>query len=299
MKQTQRIIYLHSLLSSSKLTYQTLLEELKKKNVVIGHRQLQRDIKDLQLFLSENELLVKNRGKGNILELTINKRAHVIRQTFSEASVFKTPIYKKDNKKKILFFENATSKKTSIRIDELKNDATSFNTDFKDTSFTIIPLKLIYHNYDYYLGCYTLKTKEFKIFEINQLTKYHALTSQEAHHFNQLITDFTSYTKTLFGVTKNIDDNIYRIKLEFSSVTGAYVEQFIWHHTQKFKREDNSVMLTMKCGINRELLGWIFMWMYNVRIIEPPELKDYYDKTIKHIEQINTDEMLLYKNIFV
>ena len=39
--------------------------------------------------------------------------------------------------------------------------------------------------------------------------------------------------------------------------------------------------------------------MYNVRIIEPPELKDYYDKTIKHIEQINTDEMLFYKNIFV
>jgi hypothetical protein len=41
------------------------------------------------------------------------------------------------------------------------------------------------------------------------------------------------------------------------------------------------------------------MSMYNVRIVEPPELQDYYSRTIKEIQQINTDKSLLYKNIFV
>jgi len=57
--------------------------------------------------------------------------------------------------------------------------------------------------------------------------------------------------------------------------------------------------MTLKCGINRELVGWIFMWLYNVRIVEPPELKAYYNKTIKEIQQVDKKDMLLYRNIFV
>lgn len=100
-------------------------------------------------------------------------------------------------------------------------------------------------------------------------------------------------------MTKNIDDNIYKIKLEFSSVTGSYIETFVWHHSQKLKRKDNSIIMTLKCGINRELVGWISIWMFNVRVLEPPELQDYYNKTIKEIQQVNKKDMLLYRNIFV
>ena len=287
------------MLSVSKHTYETLLNAFIKKKVTVGLRQLQRDIKDLELFLDRDEQLVKNRGKGKILELEIKKRTTVNSPSFVEATIFKRPIDKKDIETKVAFFNEVILKNAPLRIDKIHNDATSFNAEFKDTSFTLFPLKIIYHNSDYYLGCYIKKTKEFRIFEINQLVEYRTLRRSKQYDYEKLLIGFNTYTKTLFGVTKNIDDNIYKIKLEFSSVTGTYIETFVWHHSQKLKRKDNTIIMTLKCGINRELVGWIFMWMYNVRIVEPPELQDYYNRTIKEIEKINTDKSLFYKNIFI
>ncbi|MNG35937.1 hypothetical protein D3C85_1814520 [compost metagenome] len=57
--------------------------------------------------------------------------------------------------------------------------------------------------------------------------------------------------------------------------------------------------MTMKCGINRELVGWIFQWMYNVRIIEPVILQDYYNQTLRKITGNGKSEKhLVYDNIF-
>ena len=56
--------------------------------------------------------------------------------------------------------------------------------------------------------------------------------------------------------------------------------------------------MTFTCGINRELLGWLFSWMYNVKIIGPPELIDYYKKSLAKITQIHGSENLVYRNIF-
>ena len=57
--------------------------------------------------------------------------------------------------------------------------------------------------------------------------------------------------------------------------------------------------MRLECGINRELLGWLFQWMYNIKIIEPPLLKDYYYKTLQEIMNVNqTKNPLVYKNIF-
>ena len=149
------------------------------------------------------------------------------------------------------------------------------------------------------MACYLIKSKTYAIFEINQFKKYTLERKSTTRDYDKLLFGYSNYAKSLFGVTKNVDDKIYRIKLEFSSVTGTYVESFVWHHSQKFKHQNNKVIMTLKCGINRELVGWIFMWMYNVRIVEPPELQDYYNKTIKEIQQINKKDMLLYRNIFV
>ena len=299
MKQIRRIKYLYDLLRNSKCTYEILLETFKKKRVTIGLRQLQRDIKDLELFLNKDERLIKNRVKGKILELEIKQQKNFNSLSFVETSIFKTPIDKKSLEIKTAFFNEAILKKIPIRIDNISNDTTSFNAEFKDTSFTLFPLKIIYHNFDYYIGCYIPKTKKFEIFEIKQLVKYRTLRKSKQYDNDKLLMRYNAYAKTLFGVTKNIDDNIYKIKLQFSSITGSYIEIFNWHHSQKFNKKDNTIIMTLECGINRELVGWIFSWMYNVKIIEPPELKAYYNKAIKEIRQINKKDMLLYRNIFV
>jgi hypothetical protein len=38
--------------------------------------------------------------------------------------------------------------------------------------------------------------------------------------------------------------------------------------------------------------------MYNVRIIGPPELIDYYKKSLAKITEINSSKTLVYRNIF-
>jgi len=299
MKQIRRIKYLYDLLRNSKCTYEILLETFKKKRVTIGLRQLQRDIKDLELFLNKDERLVKNRVKGKILELEIKQQKTIKSLSFVETSIFKTPIDKKSLETKTAFFNEAILKNSPIRIDKISNDTTSFNAEFRDTSFTLFPLQIIYHNFDYYIGCYIPKIKKFEIFEIEQLVKYRTLRKSKQYDNDKLLMRYNAYAKTLFGVTKNIDNNIYKIKLQFSSITGSYIEIFNWHHSQKFNKKDNTIIMALECGINRELVGWIFSWMYNVKIIEPPELKAYYNKAIKEIRQINKKDMLLYRNIFV
>ncbi len=57
--------------------------------------------------------------------------------------------------------------------------------------------------------------------------------------------------------------------------------------------------MTLQCGINREFIGWIFYWMYNVKIIESSILIDYYHRTLEEINIVNsTDYPLVYRNNF-
>ena len=55
----------------------------------------------------------------------------------------------------------------------------------------------------------------------------------------------------------------------------------------------------IECGINRELLGWLFQWMYNIRVVEPEILKLYYEKTLNEIQNNNKSKAtLVYRNLF-
>ncbi|MET4080671.1 putative DNA-binding transcriptional regulator YafY [Pedobacter sp. UYP30] len=38
--------------------------------------------------------------------------------------------------------------------------------------------------------------------------------------------------------------------------------------------------MKMECGINLELVGWLFQWMGNVKIVEPTILKDLYQQQL-------------------
>jgi len=61
-----------------------------------------------------------------------------------------------------------------------------------------------------------------------------------------------------------------------------------WHESQKIIRLANkNYQITMRCGINRELGGWIFQWMNNVKIIQPLELIELYQNIVNTINSNN------------
>ena len=300
MKQSQRVKQLYLQLKIASQTYNQLIVFLKKENTTIGLRQLQRDIIDLELFLTPAEYLLKNRGKNNILKLSIHPKinAPFIKDAHIVASGFGTSIFSEALKIPLNFLNQAILKKSLLYIEQLPQDATGFNSELDELQFTILPLRVLTHRNDYYLGCYAINKKEYMIIEINHIKKYTIKPKKTKENYLQLQQNFDLYFNSLFGVSKNIDAVVHEIKLEFSVATGLYIQQFTWHPSQKFKKHQGTLQMTLTCGINRELLGWLLSWMYNVRIIGPPELIDYYKKSLAKITEINSSKTLVYRNIF-
>lgn len=296
MKKIERVKYLYDLLSKKKMGYDGILFYFEKKGVKLSLRQLQRDLNDLELTLREHESLVKKRNSKKGLELEIQKEQ--LRAPSIITSDFNTLLIKNSDEK-ISFFDEAIQGRYPVRIGGLKLDSTSFNADFKTKRITVFPIQLISHRSSLYLGCLMKKNNQYAIFNLNNISSYRRLSKPYKIHRDELIEGFNTYTKNIFGVTKNIDENTYTIKLEFSSVTGKFIQRYKWHHSQKFKQNGPNVIMTLKCGINRELVGWIFSWLYNVRILGPTKLQSYYNKTLNEILDINQKKTVYYKNIFV
>jgi hypothetical protein len=184
-----------------------------------------------------------------------------------------------------------------VKIGKIIQDftGTGINMGREKLNVKFAPVAIVYHRGDFFIQ--GIENKKVVVYEIGQfqnvillkgcfiLKSYKELVKKELNN--------------RFGITENINDEVYTIKLEFSSITGALVSKYHWHESQVFKKEKNNWIMTMKCGINRELMGWLFQWMYNVRILEPAILQMNYDKTLDEmIANRKNQKSLVYKNIF-
>ena len=52
----------------------------------------------------------------------------------------------------------------------------------------------------------------------------------------------------------------------------------------------------LNCGINRELIGWIFQWMSNVKVIKPEILKELVVEKHREIVRIYEYDIELVSN---
>lgn len=126
MKQSQRIQLLYVLLKKATHTYPELIAFFKKEKVSIGLRQLQRDIKDLEMFLNEDEYLLKNNGEKKVLELTILQKINTEQTEHTNilTSEFGFSLIKEGITAQLNFLNKAILKKKILHIDELRGDAT-------------------------------------------------------------------------------------------------------------------------------------------------------------------------------
>lgn len=185
-----------------------------------------------------------------------------------------------------------------LRIRGLMGDATSV-LKLVQFPLTILPVKIIYHRGCFYVAAMTDETHKVVTLQIDQLKM---AEGNESFQRTDLVDLVEADLKNRFGVTQNIDNEVYEIKLRFSSVTGDFVKNQFWHHEQdKPIRDGDDWLITFRCGINRELVGWLFQWMSNVRIIGPPELKILYDEQLARMQTVANqapEEPLTYTNAF-
>ena len=87
--------------------------------------------------------------------------------------------------------------------------------------------------------------------------------------------------ETRFGITAH-DGQVYKVKLAFhpsdaKMVTGflnPFLQKRVWHPNQRFSKDPSGRYLTLEfeSQLNRELVGWILMWMDHIKILEPLQL---------------------------
>lgn len=198
--------------------------------------------------------------------------------------------------KNIELLYKAISSEKKIFVSKIKYYATAENnTDLEINDLELIPVKIIYHRGDFYLCSFYKKT--FRTDEVGQIIGIKILDGKFDRKTQVQKADLE--LKKRFGISKNTDNKIYDIELQFSESTGVFVEKFFWHSSQEFKYTNNrNVLMKLECGINRELVGWIFQWMKNVKINKPKELIDKYNEMLEGINKNRDKNQVLSTNIF-
>ena len=161
-----------------------------------------------------------------------------------------------------------------------------------------LPLQVLYHRGLIHLSGFMKEKGKMMIIALNQIKKYH-LTNNMFDN-NKLLATLENEMQNRFGITANMDHEIYDIEIEFSEFTGEFITHHYWHHSQSITQQENgNYLMKLRCGINRELVGWIFQWMSNVRVIKPPLLQELVLAKYKEIIQdIETEKPLVSNNFF-
>ena len=295
MKQIDRILIIIDLLRSKPASLAEIKNFLEENSAMVSLRQIQRDLLEVEKIIYNNEKIITFRNK-QIKYYKIEKEINILAKKHYIHTNFYVQL--EHHFHNIPLIEKAIQENKSIIISELINDQTCDNGESESKNIYFLPISMINHRNSIYVGGYNKDKKVIQIFGINQLKKI--TLSKSFTNYSNLKVKLKEELLRRFGVTKNINDEIYDIKIEVSSNLAGFIESHHWHSTQKTTKRKSNIIIHFKCGINRELLGWLCQWMYNVRVIEPEILKTYYEKTIKEIQINNNSKLpLVYRNIFI
>lgn len=188
----------------------------------------------------------------------------------------------------------SVSNHRSIEIVACKGDSVSM---YRSLIFPFVfhPMKIIYHRGSFFIAGIIESSKKCLVLDLYQITSFKLSNQTFAFKREMALVDKNLLGR--FGVSQNINDKLYDVLVEFASQTGEFVRAHIWHHSQQFETLANgNVRMSLKCGINRELLGWLHMFMANVKILEPALLKQYHQEQIDAMIKTEQTNVLVYND---
>jgi len=189
----------------------------------------------------------------------------------------------------------SVSNHRSIEVIACSGDSVSI---YKSLTFPFhfMPMKIIYHRGSFFVGGMVEGSKKCLVLDLFQLSDFKL--SNQSFPFKKEMLVLDKNLQGRFGVSQNIDEEIYEVILDFASVTGAFVQAHTWHHSQRFETLQNgNIRMYLNCGINRELIGWVYMWMGNVKIVSPEILKAHHHKHMHSILEVYKSDEVTYKDL--
>lgn len=187
--------------------------------------------------------------------------------------------------------------KREMKILKTKYDHTSLARSVT-SPMKFLPVLLLYHRGVVHLCGFVKELDKFCIYALEQIKKYKLTNNMfdpEPYRI-RLEQEMT----LRFGVTENMDHHIYDIEIEFSEMSGFFVKNHSWHPGQQFTRLSNgNFLMKFRCGINRELVGWIFQWLSNAKVRKPEILRDLVaGKASEILDMYVSDRQLVSVNSF-
>jgi len=159
----------------------------------------------------------------------------------------------------------------------------------------VLPLRLLYHFGLTYVCVYIEEIDKISILPIIDIIgiSVTAFTFAPAQFYCRL----KQYLDTTFGIIANYDDTVYNIEIEFTGTTGHYIEVMNWHSSQSFEHTTNgNIILRLRCGINRELIGFVLYFLNNARVLKPAKLKGMVLEKLKQtLDNYASENELVYE----
>lgn len=247
------------------------------------------------LAIGRKESLVKLRRllADHLYHSKVENNANLDRLSLLNTHFFEIP-YNEQFQSRLDSILWATANHRSLIISKYNGDSVSL---YRSLTFPIVfdPMKIIYHRGSFFVAGMIQTTKQCLVLDVYQIQGY--TLSNQTFQFKKSHLILEENLKSRFGITQNINDLVYKIALEFSSITGQYIKMHNWHQSQRFEElPSGNLRLELNCGVNRELLGWIFQWMGNVKVLEPEILIGLYNEQLKLINKAK-HEPLAYTNI--
>jgi DNA-binding PadR family transcriptional regulator len=163
--------------------------------------------------------------------------------------------------------------------------AVKSNQYIPEINTALIPLKIWYHRGNYAFSFYSLKYKKSYTIEIDMIDAIGF--SKEKYNKSIFLTELEKLNNNSFGYHLPLVKGVQKVILEFPPNPGGHILNRFWHASQKMEKLENGhVILHLLVEINIELIGWIAMWLDNVKIIAPEILKTEFKNRLINMNKI-------------
>jgi predicted DNA-binding transcriptional regulator YafY len=162
----------------------------------------------------------------------------------------------------------AVAKYTS-RSEQVRMTYRKFNGETK--KYMIEPYHLFaYHGNWYLLARREDTEKPWSTFAISRIRKISGtgILFEVDHDF-----DAKQHIKKAFGISQGTSP--FRVRLLFDANIATYIEERVWHSTQKMKRHrDGRLEMEFETTGWKELVRWILSWQPDVEVLMPKRLRE-------------------------
>lgn len=169
----------------------------------------------------------------------------------------------------------AAAARSVNRCEKIRVVYQKFNGDIR--KYTLEPYHLVSYHGNWYVlarrpGLCNLAT--FAISRIRQIEYTDEFFDVDASF------DVKEHLRKAFGIASG--SQVLRVRLLFTKNVATYIQERIWHPTQKLvKKRNGCVELILETAGWKELVRWILSWQPDVKVLAPKKLRERVDLKMK------------------